>query len=718
MKVLLIHADELSFEAKKKAIDSAEEIDNLKDSLKECLVVFTAVEKADEPVLSGVVNNLVDEVVSLSEKLQTRNIVLYPYAHLSSDLASPDAAVKALRDAEQALKDKGFLVKRAPFGWYKAFTISCKGHPLSELSRSITAEKKEERKGFDHKYGLIEVPDNDLISVFSSFLLAKAIKEFFPKAEFGVIGYHQGKAFLDVNVPLKKELLEQLEKRVMALAKKHLPLVPADPSVVEGFYQEELLKDLSSQARVYSFEGLPLVVPLVASLPDNSQALKAFKILEVASAYWRNNANNEQLTRVYFKGFNSRDELKAFINALEEAERRDHRRLGQQLNLFSIHPEAPGMPFFHDNGTYIYRQLERLMIEEMTALGYEFNKTPMILNKNLWLRSGHWDHYKENMYFTKIDGKDYAVKPMNCPGNILIFKNRVYSYRDLPVKAGEFGLVHRHELSGVLSGLFRVRVFTQDDAHIFCSQEQIQEQIEELLDLIERIYSRFGFDYSIELSTKPEKAMGDPKLWELAEESLANALKAKNKPFKINPGDGAFYGPKIDFHVKDAIGRSWQCGTIQLDFQMPEKFDLTYEGPDGKKHRPVMLHRAIYGSFERFIGILIEHFAGKFPLWLNPNAVRIVTVNDSCKDFAYEIRKRIIDAGITRVRVDDRTETIGKKVRDAQLDKVNYVITIGEKEVSEKVLAVRDREGKVEFGVNPDDFINRLKKEYEERIIN
>ncbi|MBD3354688.1 threonine--tRNA ligase, partial [Candidatus Woesearchaeota archaeon] len=451
-------------------------------------------------------------------------------------------------------------------------------------------------------------------------------------------------------------------------------------------------------------------------LPSSGK-IKAFRLTKTAGAYWKGDSDNKQLQRIYGISFPDKKQLNKYLKLQEEAEKRDHRKIGKRMNLFSIHEEAPGMPFFHDKGTFIWEKLKEFMIKEMRALDYELNKTPIILNKSLWLKSGHWDHYKENMYFTKIDNQDFAVKPMNCPGNLLIYKTTQHSYRELPLKAGEFGLVHRHELSGVLSGLFRVRVFTQDDAHVFCEESQIQDQIIELLDLVKKTYSTFGFEYHVELSTKPANAMGSAEIWEKAEKALKEALKKKKINFKINPGDGAFYGPKIDFHVKDAIGRSWQCGTIQLDFSMPEKFDLTYEGKDGKKHRPVMLHRAIYGSLERFMGILIEHFAGWFPLWMNPLQARVITVSKKFNKYAKKVEKELKDAGI---RVDSalRAETTGKKVRDSQIEKIPILLTIGEKEQKAKTVAVRtNKDGKVKFGVKLSTLIKTIKDNVEKKEI-
>jgi len=410
----------------------------------------------------------------------------------------------------------------------------------------------------------------------------------------------------------------------------------------------------------------------------------------------------------------AKDGLKAHLKLLEEAEKRDHRKIGQQMELFSIHEEAPGMPFFHHKGNFVFTKLVEFMREKMRQRNYEENKTPIILNKELWLKSGHWDHYKENMYFTKIDEGDYAVKPMNCPGNLLVYKSRSHSYRELPIKAGEFGLVHRHELSGVLSGLFRVRAFTQDDAHVFCMEEQLQEQIIELIDLVDEVYKAFGFGYNVELSTRPEKAMGSKEVWDKAEDILKKALKAKKMDFKINEGEGAFYGPKIDYHLKDAIGRTWQCGTIQLDFSMPEKFDLTYEGKDGKKHRPVMLHRAIYGSIERFLGILIEHYAGKFPMWLSPMQVRVLTIADRHNKYAETVLEELKNSGLL-AGLDTRALTMNKKIREAEISKVNYILVVGDKEMESKTVNVRTRDNKVLGAEKIDTFIQKCLKEVKDR---
>ncbi|MFA6490234.1 MAG: threonine--tRNA ligase [Candidatus Micrarchaeia archaeon] len=442
--------------------------------------------------------------------------------------------------------------------------------------------------------------------------------------------------------------------------------------------------------------------------------VKAFKLTKASSSYWRADSTKESLQRIYGVSYPDKKQLDAYTTLLEEAEKRDHRKLGVQLDLYSFQPEAPGMPFFHDRGNIILAELASFMTEKMRKRNYEITKTPIILDQSLWLRSGHFDHYKENMYVTEIDGRPFSVKPMNCPGNMLIYKAKSHSYKDLPLRAGEFGLVHRHELSGVLSGLFRVRCFTQDDAHIFCTKEQMKGEISDLIALAHETYSTFGFTYEVELSTKPEKAMGAPEVWEFSERTLMEVLAEKGISYKINKGDGAFYGPKIDFHLRDAIGRRWQCGTIQLDMQMPEKFELTYEGADSKKHRPVMLHRAIYGSFERFLGILVEHYAGKFPVWLSPVQVAVLAVSDPYNAAAESLAAKMRAKGI-RAEANCKQETIGLKIRNSQLEKIPYMLVLGQKEAESGKLAIRTRDGKVENDVPIDLFIARVQDEIKSR---
>ncbi len=718
MKLLSIHSDFIEFESKKKAIDSAEEIHDPKDRMEECLTAFMSVEKVDENDTKESAKLAAKEILKNLEQLSVKKVMLYPYAHLSSDLARPKAAVAVMKEVEAILKEnKDLEIKRAPFGWYKSFNISCKGHPLSELSSTIVpGETKKDKTKVVRQEEKFVTSDKKLtkeqqIKLSTAIILAKGVKEMNPEVEIGSIGFYHDMAYVDIaGAKLKESDIKKIRKKARYNINKDFKLESADIKDLSGKFQKEIIADLGKTATVFKLENLAFTSIYQEPVVKSTGAVKAFKVTNLGSAYWKNSSGNEQLDRIYCVGFGSEEEMQKYEEAMEEAERRDHKKLGKEMGLFTFHKEAPGMPFFHDKGSFIYDNLIAYMTSEMKKLKYEINKTPMILNKSLWLQSGHWDHYSDNMYFTKIDNQDFAVKPMNCPGNILIYKANHHSYKELPIKAGEFGIVHRHELSGALSGLFRVRVFNQDDAHVFCTEEQLKDQIVELLDLIKTIYSTFGFEYTVELSTRPEKAMGDPKLWKKAEDSLAAALKERNLKYKINPGDGAFYGPKIDFHVKDTLQRSWQCGTIQLDFQMPEKFELYYEGSDAKKHTPVMLHRAIYGSIERFMGILVEHFAGKFPLWLNPVQLKILTVADRHEEFAKKVIMEL-EKNNFRIELDNRTETIGKKVREAQLEKVNYILTIGDKEIEKNCLAVRSRDGKTRFEVNLKDFIEELREE-------
>ena len=551
-------------------------------------------------------------------------------------------------------------------------------------------------------------------------VFAQALTRIYPEAKIAVgpaieDGFHYD---FKLDKPLTLDDLPKIEEEMKKIVDEKIPIIRKEVSKEEAlkiFKDNEFkVSKLSSleDDKVSLYEQGDFIDLCKGPHVPHTGMVKAFKLTKVSGAYWQGDANNEQLQRVYGVVFPDKKELKAYLTLIEEAEKRNHRKIGQEMKLFTFHDEAPGMPFFHDKGTFIWNKLVEFTTELMNKRDYEINKTPLILNKQLWLQSGHWDHYKENMYFTKIDSKEenYAVKPMNCPGNILVYKAEAHSYRDLPIKAGEFGLVHRHELSGVLSGLFRVRCFTQDDAHVFCTVDQLHDQLKELLEFVDELYSTFGFEYHMELSTRPEKAMGDPKLWSLAENKLKEALEGASKEYKVNPGDGAFYGPKIDFHLKDAIGRTWQCGTIQLDFQMPEKFDLTYETADSKKERPVMLHRAILGSVERFMGILVEHYAGRFPLWINPNQVRIIAIADRHVEYCNKIKEQFKEAGI-RAIVDDKKETTNKKIRNAQLNHYSYILVVGDKEIENNTVNVRTRDEKVLGEKKVDGFIADLKKE-------
>lgn len=555
----------------------------------------------------------------------------------------------------------------------------------------------------------------DILRHSAAHVFAQALLRLHPEAKITIGPSLEDRFYYDIELPnpLTPDDLEKIEAEMKKVVNEKIPIVKQEIPKQEALklfkdnkFKIEMISEIDSDIiRIYR-QGEFFDFCRGPHLPHTGM-VKAFKLTKVSGAYWRADAEKEQLQRVYGIAFPSKDELKEYLKLQEEAEKRDHRKIGREMDLYSFQEEAPGMPFFHDKGTFIYNKLVEYTTKQMKKRDYEIQMTPMILNKQLWLQSGHWDHYRENMYFTRIDKKDFAIKPMNCPGNILIYKTNVHSYRDLPIKAGEFGLVHRHELSGVLSGLFRVRCFTQDDAHIFCTEEQIEEQVQELLDFVDEVYSTFGFEYEVELSTKPDKAMGDPKLWELADNKLKTVLDKNGKEYKINPGDGAFYGPKIDFHLRDAIGRRWQCGTIQLDFQMPEKFDLSYEGADSKKHKPVMLHRTILGSVERFMGILVEHYAGKFPVWINPVQIKLLPIADRHIDYCKKLRAEFKNNEL-RAEINDKAETTNKKVREAQLENVNYILVVGDKEIEHKTVNVRTRNNEVLGEKKVSDFIKQL----------
>ena len=481
-------------------------------------------------------------------------------------------------------------------------------------------------------------------------------------------------------------------------------------------YKVELIHDLPTDAVISLYRNGDFVDLCAGPHLYSTGDVKAVKLLSLAGAYWRGSEKNKMLQRIYGTSFPKQQLLDAYLARLEEAKKRDHRKLGAELELFALLEEGPGFPFFLPKGMALRNELENFWRQIHAQWGYQEIKTPMILNRALWERSGHWDHYKDNMYFTKIDDVDYAVKPMNCPGGILVYKNKMHSYRELPLRYCEMGLVHRHEMSGALHGLMRVRCFTQDDAHIFMLPEQIKEEIKGVVRLIDSVYKLFGFTYHIELSTRPEKAMGSLEIWEKATQALRNAMDEMELPYKVNEGDGAFYGPKLDFHLEDSIGRTWQCGTIQLDFQMPEKFELSYIGEDNQKHQPVMIHRVIFGSIERFIGILIEHFAGAFPLWLAPVQVRVLNISEKQEEYAQSVEQILKQSGV-RVESDLRNEKIGYKIREAQGQKIPYMLVIGDKEMAAATVAVRKR-GAGDIGAQDlDTFLVELKQQIADKII-
>ncbi|RGD74175.1 threonine--tRNA ligase [Anaerofustis stercorihominis] len=563
----------------------------------------------------------------------------------------------------------------------------------------------------------------------TSHILAQAVKRLYGDKVKLAIGPSIDNGFyydFDIETPITENDLEKIEVEMKKIVKENLSIekfvLPRKEAI--GFekeanedYKVELIEDLPEDS-IISFYKQGEFTDLCAG-PHllNTKPVKAIKLLSTTGAYWRGDSNKKMLQRVYGISFPKAKLLEEYLAMLEEAKKRDHRKIGKDMDLFMICEEGPGFPFFLPKGMVIRNELENFWREEHRKRGYQEIKTPLILNEQLWHTSGHWDHYKDNMYFTRIDDNDYAIKPMNCPGSMLVYKRKMWSYRDLPLRIGEMGQVHRHELSGALHGLMRVRTFTQDDAHIFMLPEQIKEEVIGVIDFIDYVYNMFGFKYHVELSTRPDDSMGSDEDWNMATEALREAMEEKGMDYVVNEGDGAFYGPKLDFHLEDCLGRTWQCGTIQLDFQMPQRFDLTYIGHDGEKHRPVMIHRVIFGSIERFIGILTEHFAGAFPLWLAPVQAKLIPITDRNLEYVKGIKDKLEQKGI-RCEIDDRSEKMGYKIREAQLEKVPYMIIAGDRDMENGVISVRARKDGEDLGaMSADEFINKAVKEIEEKSI-
>ena len=559
----------------------------------------------------------------------------------------------------------------------------------------------------------------------ASHVMAQAVKRLWPEAKLA-IGPAIDKGFyydIDMEHTLTPEDLGKIEKEMSRIVKENLPItksVMSRQEAIEFFksknedYKVELIEDLPEDAVISCYAQGDFIDLCAGPHVASTGKVKAFKLQSIAGAYWRGDEKNKMLQRIYGTAFEKKEDLDAYLHLLEEAAKRDHRKLGKELGLFVIKEEGPGFPFFLPKGMALRNELENFWREVHHEFDYEEIRTPIILNKQLWETSGHWFHYRENMYTTIIDDEEYAIKPMNCPGGILVYQNEMHSYRDFPLRYAELGLVHRHELSGALHGLFRVRAFTQDDAHVFMLPDQMQSELMKVIELFDRIYSQFGLKYHVELSTKPDNAMGDDAIWEAATEALRNAIEAKGIPYVINPGDGAFYGPKLDYHIEDSLGRTWQCGTIQLDMNLPERFQIDYVGEDGQKHRPIMIHRACFGSMERFIGILTEHYAGAFPTWMAPVQVKILPISEKHVEYAKELAKQM-HRDYVRVEVDDRSEKIGYKIRQAQMAKVPYMLVVGDKEVEEGTVNVR-KHGGDELGSVPfEEFFNSIKIEIKER---
>lgn len=625
-----------------------------------------------------------------------------------------------LKDGTELITEEGSTgldaAKKISQGLARAALAVSIGGEAHDLSAPVTAGK----------FAVLTFDDEEGKRVYrhtASHIMAQAVKRLYPEVKLA-IGPAIDNGFyydFDSDLPFDNEMLEKIEAEMKKIVKEALPLerfvLPRDEAVSfmskkDEPYKVELIKALP-EGEVISFykQGEYVDLCMGPHLPDTGY-VKAFKLLSSTGAYWHGDSDNKMLRRVYGTAFPKASLLDEHLAMLEEAKKRDHRKLGRDLDLFALYDEGPGFPFFFPKGMVLRNELESFWRKEHRKAGYEEIRTPLILNEELWHRSGHWDHYKSNMYFTKIDDADYAIKPMNCPGGMLAFKRHPVSYRDLPQRMAEMGIVHRHELSGALHGLMRVRCFTQDDAHIYMTPDQVPEEILGVIELIDRVYKVFGFVYKVELSTRPEDFMGEIEQWDMATEALRQALETRGVDYTINEGDGAFYGPKIDFHLVDSIGRTWQCGTLQLDFQMPERFELEYAGPDGEKHRPVMIHRTVFGSMERFIAILTEHFAGAFPLWLSPVQVSILTITDRAKEYAVKIVKTLIDKGY-RAEADLRNEKIGYKIREAQLNKVPYMLVLGDKECESGFVTVRSRLAGDLGGMSLDNFIEKITVEVE-----
>ena len=627
-----------------------------------------------------------------------------------------DGSVKEFENGISVME----IVKGLGAGLYKA-ACACKVNgELCDLRtvlnedcalEVLTFDSEEGRRAFNHT---------------ASHILAQAVERLYPNAKLA-IGPAIADGFyydIDVEPAFGPEELEKIEAEMHKIVKEaydierfELDRAGADALMADEPYKLELIAEHSANGEPVSFYKQGEFTDLCAGphLPDTGR-VKAVKLIQTTGAYWRGDAQNKMLCRVYGVAFPKQSELDAHLKMLEEAKKRDHRKLGKELELFDIFDEGPGFPAFLPNGMVVRNELEKFWREIHQKAGYVEVRTPQIMSRTLWENSGHWDHYKDNMYTTIIDDMDYCIKPMNCPGGILVYKRKPHSYRDLPIRMGELGIVHRHELSGALHGLMRVRCFTQDDAHIFCTPDQLMDEIFGVINLIDSVYKVFGFEYDLELSTRPEDSMGSDEDWEAATNALRQALDSLDRPYKINEGDGAFYGPKIDFHLHDCIGRTWQCGTIQVDFQMPERFDITYMGADGEKHRPIMLHRVAFGSIERFIGILIEQFAGAFPLWLAPVQVEVIPVSERHLEYAAKVRDQMRAAGL-RCELDTRNEKMGYKIREAQMMKIPYMLVVGDKEIENNTVAVRSRAGGDLGVMEPDAFLAKAKEEIDTKAL-
>ena len=716
MKILTIHADFIEFEAKKKAFSAAEEgVEKGKRvRVEECLVVFSAVEKKDEDNVQAVMQKYLQEIKNISQQVNAKTLVLYPYAHLSSTLADPKVAGDFLKQAEQKLRAEKFVVYRAPFGWYKSFNVSCKGHPLSELSRqfgpeetvSLKKEGKDEPFVFDER----KISNDEKILLTSALLVGKAVKNLHPKAEVTALGFYHNQAYVDIaGVEIHVDEVASVEEQACSELAKHFPIEKIPVQQITNALQKSMAQDIGKSAVGYSVDGMK-VVPLYKDPFAGLEKVKALKVLNQSKVYWKNNANNTQLTRMYVVGFDDAKKLEVFLKKKEEAEARSHLKIGKEMGLFvTSELVGPGLPLLAPKGMIIREEIINYLWELHKDKGYQKVWTPHIAKEQLYKTSGHWDKFGDELFKVKGKTDNFILKPMNCPHHMQIFDSFSFSYRDLPVRYFEPATIYRDEKSGQLLGLSRVRAITQDDGHLFCRVSQIKQEVATIVSVIRSFYATLGMDkeYWVSLSVRGDdksKYLGTEEAWKIAESSLEEAARENKLNYKRIEGEAAFYGPKLDFLFKDSLGREWQLATIQCDFNLPERFNLGYMNEESKREKPVVIHRAISGSLERFMSVLIEHFAGKFPLWLSPVQVKIVTVNDRNIDFARSVVTLLLEQNI-RAELDDRTESIGKKVRDATQERAGYIVTVGDKEVEKKVLAVRDRNGDVKFDVSVQGFV-------------
>ena len=738
MKIITIHADFIEFEAKKKAFKGAEPgIKEGKQRVEECLVVLTAVEKADEADPAAMVLKYVQEIKNIALQVDARSIVIYPYAHLSSKLAKPEIAAQILTEAQELLSEK-YSVARAPFGWYKSFTLSCKGHPLSELSRELTMDSPDGQKSSDgsassvqtsreftdesFRYSTEKLSRDQKIMFTTGLVLAKAVKDLFKSAIVGEIGCSHQQVQVDFSqVKLRMEDLERIGRQVKKIINADLNIVLSARENIKDEWQRKILNDIGQDKAVYSLEDLAVVPLHKDPFVNSTKEIRAFKIMNLSSAYWKGNQNNQQLSRISAVGFISEEKLSEYLQQLEQAELRSHLTIGKRQQLFVVSDlVGAGLPLLTPKGTSIRNQIIDFLWSLHKDKGYSWVWTPHIAKQALYKTSGHWDKFGDELFHVKGKAEQFVLKPMNCPHHMQIFDSFSLSYRDLPVRFFEPATIYRDEKSGQLHGLSRVRAITQDDGHLFCRVSQVQLEVSSIVGIIRKFYQTLGMeDYWVSLSVRGKdksKYLGTDEVWQAAEQALLDAAAENKLSFKRMEGEAAFYGPKLDFWFKDALGREWQLSTIQCDFNLPERFDLSFMNEQSLKERPVVIHRAICGSLERFMSILIEHFAGAFPLWLHPEQVRIVTITDRSLAFAQKVFRKLSDQDV-RVHLDSKAETMGRKIREAQLAKVNYIITIGDKEVESSTLAVRSRNGEQKFAVEVDEFVSQVVKEIKDKLL-